>query len=111
MEQLNINGSEILSYKLKVVERTQYSSVYEDLHVEIATREKGQEHSYKYKMHSDERVKSVEWLKQELEGMLGEANRNKSFFEIAEDSVKRYLFISVSSNSDKRLQVTGERLR
>ncbi|KAA0915798.1 hypothetical protein [Psychrobacter sp. ANT_WB68] len=111
MNKLNINGSEILTYNLDVVTRSHNNHDYEDLIVEIITREEGKEHSYKYRMHSDERVPSVHWLLSELKEMLEEANRNKSFFEISEDSVRRYLFVSVTSNDHKTLQVTGERLR
>ncbi len=110
MSQLNVNGSEILTYKLDIVVRSQNNHDYEDLFVEIITREQGKKHSYKYKMHSDERVPNVEWLKQELETMLETANAEKSFFKIEEDSEKRYLFVSIISNNDKRLQITGDRL-
>lgn len=111
MKQLNVNGSEVLSYTLKVMERTQDNSVYEDLYVEVLTSEKDEEHSYRYTMHSDGRVPTVEWLKQELKERLDVAKNNYLSFKIREYSERSYLFIEVSGKRFDILQVTGRRLK
>lgn len=111
MKQLNINGSEITNYTLKIVSRTQKNSVYEDLNVEIVTFEKGAEHSYKYTMHSDGRVPSVEWLEQELEKRLKAAKNDYLPVKIREYTERSYLFIEVGGNRFEILQVTGRRLQ
>lgn len=111
MKQLDVNGSEILTYRLDVVVRSQNNHDYKDLFVEIITIEEGKEHSYQYEMHSDERVPTVEWLKQELEVRLDAVKKDYLSFKIREYTERNYLFIEVSGNRFENLQVTGVRLR
>tara|TARA_R110002020_G_C16242097_1_gene769181 strand:- start:1050 stop:1385 length:336 start_codon:yes stop_codon:yes gene_type:complete len=111
MKQLNVNGSEILTYRLDVVVRNQNNHNYEDLFVEIITSEDSKEHSYQYTMHSDERVPTVDWLKQALKERLDAAKNDYLSFKIKEDSVRSYLLIQVGGKRFGTLQVTGRRLK
>lgn len=111
MKQLNVNGSEICSYKLEVVSRNQNDFVYEDLYVEIITSQQDRENSYRYTMHSDEIVPTVDWLKQALKERLDAAKKDYLSFKISEDNDRRDFLIQVGGNRFEILQVQGEIFR